>query len=555
MRTRTTIALGVLAVAFLSIMGVLVFAAGGIVARHHITPLVAVVDAAEANAKSLMKSLKGESDKEEYLTSAYYHLKRTTYNTSETGAGDNVGLAPVSDGYLIAQRAGSLKFARIEDNQQVFVQSLVETIPTNKDLFLKSTEGMNPRLHVQFGVKDIFIQPGSEQLKLYASHHYWHKDDQCWTMRLSLLQTSVEQLLVTDAADSGGEWQTVYDSQPCAKLGSKPDHNNEDNTYLHAGGRLDLLDENHMLMTIGDHYLDGQHNVNLIQDPNTSYGKIMLLDLQANTARMFSMGHRNPQGLYVDDQGNVWATEQGPRGGDELNFIEEGNNYGWPLVSYGTDYVGVTWPEQFNWASHEGSEYVKPIWSWVPSIAANNLIRLEGSAFPLWEGNMIVASLKNQGIHRVMLAEGRAIAVERIHIGSRVRDLTQTANGELLLLTDDGKLVLIKAMTDENDDQLPLELQASRLWVQCDSCHLRNEAGGHSAGPNLHDIVGSEIARFDDYNYTDALKKLEGRWTPEKLDAFLSNPQEFAPGTAMAFPGFDNPEDRQLLIQYLQSGN
>lgn len=551
MRIKYPITFGVTVFGILLGLALLVFVAGGIVARHHINPLVAVVDAAEANVKTLAKSLKGESRNEEYFTSAYYHMRLTTHETTGDGAGDNVAFVPLADGYLIGKRAGALNYVQIDgpEGSDMSVQRLATSVPTNKEEFLADGEDFNRSLRIQFGVKDLFLQTSDDGLNLYATHHYWHSDQQCAVMRLSVLEFSVESLL-TDNLDD--QWRAVFESQPCMDLDNKPNHDGNNNAFLHSGGRLDLLDEQHLLMTVGEHVFDSIHNDNLVQDPNASYGKVLLIDLAASSASLFSLGHRNPQGLYVDQEGNIWATEHGPRGGDELNLIEEGTNYGWPLVSYGTDYGGVTVPEHLDWAGHDN--YQKPVFAWLPSIAANNLIKLENSGFSLWEGNLIVASLKDQAIHRLVLDGRRVVITERISIGSRVRDLLETEDGELLLLTDDGKLVFIEALTEDAlDQQLPVELQAARLWVNCESCHSLAGNGKHSVGPNLHNIVGSPVARFDDYNYSKAFVELDGQWTPERLDKFLADPQGFAPGTAMMFPGLKDPADRQLLIDYLQS--
>ncbi len=553
MKTRTTAIVGVLALCFFAVMGVLVFAAGGIVARHQISPFVAIVDAAETNVKTLVKTVKGESDNEEYFTSAYYQMKMTTYETSSDGNGDHVGFVELADGYLMGRRAGELKFVRIDDNKEVVVQTLAASIPTNKDAFLADSGDMNYRLHVQFGAKDILTQEiGDGRIRLYATHHYWKQDEQCAVLRLSALETTPEQLL-QDAA-SAEPWVTVFDTTPCMPLDSTLDHLNEDNAFLQSGGRLALLNDTQLLMTVGDHFYDAIHNDNLVQDPNASYGKVMRISLAENVAdsraSMYSMGHRNPQGLYVDGQGNIWSTEHGPRGGDELNLVEEGVDYGWPVVSYGTDYSTVDWPEHLNWAEHEG--FREPVMAWVPSIAANSVIRLEDSGFARWDNDLLVTSLKDKSIHRLHLVDGRVVVWERISIGSRVRDLMQLGHGRLLLLTDDGKLVILEALTNDDNQELPAELQAAKLWVNCDSCHTLESGGGHSAGPNLHDIVGKDIARFDDFPYSDALKNLDGTWTPEKLDKFLLDPQAFAPGTVMMFGGFKDPADRQAIIRHLQ---
>lgn len=551
MKIKHSIALSVFAVCVLAVLGVLAFAAGGIVARYNINPLVVIVDAAEANVKTLVKSLKGESRNEEYFTSAYYHLKTTTYKTSTDDRGDSVAFAPLADGYLVGTRGGELKFAQMDGSNQLSVRTLTQVVPTNKAEFLADSEGFNYRLHIQFGAKDIFVQPLGDRLRLYATHHYWHEEKQCAVLRLSVLETTIEAML-WESSGGTGAWRTLFDTEPCMDLDNKLNHYNEDDALLQAGGRLALLDDDHLLMTVGDHFFDAVHNTDLVQDKTSSYGKVMLINLSDKSARMYSFGHRNPQGLYVDREGNIWLTEHGPRGGDELNLVEPGNNYGWPMVNYGTDYLKVDWPEHLDWGGHEG--YEQPVLAWYPSIAVSNLIRLEDSAFSRWEGHLIVGSLKDQAIHRLVLVGDRVVLSERISMGSRIRDLMQTEDGKLLLLTDEGNLIAMEALNDNDPNQpLPPELRAAQLWVNCDSCHTLESGAGHSIGPNLKGVVGSDIARFDDYSYSRALAGLEGNWTPEKLDEFLRDPQAFAPGNAMGFSGFEDSSDRQAIIDYLQA--
>jgi len=90
-----------------------------------------------------------------------------------------------------------------------------------------------------------------------------------------------------------------------------------------------------------------------------SYGKTILIHLDDGTSEIYSLGHRNPQGLYVTPEGAIWSTEHGPQGGDELNLIVRGANYGWPLVTYGTDYGSAAWPLSHVQGRHDG--YQQPI--------------------------------------------------------------------------------------------------------------------------------------------------------------------------------------------------
>jgi cytochrome c len=146
------------------------------------------------------------------------------------------------------------------------------------------------------------------------------------------------------------------------------------------------------------------------------------------------------------------------------------------------------------------------------------------------------------------------VLTERIEIGNRIRDLDQAKDGSLVLLTDDGDIITLQPV--ESDDQGSIQdpvLRGQLLWVQCGQCHSLEQGSVHAVGPNLSGIVGSPVARFDDFNYSSALKSLDTRWTEENLDAFLRSPQQFAPGTQMGFVGIQNAEDRAAIIAYLRS--
>ena len=150
----------------------------------------------------------------------------------------------------------------------------------------------------------------------------------------------------------------------------------------------------------------------------------------------FSVGHRNPQGLALQPQtGLLWSHEHGPRGGDEINLIEQNGNYGWPLVSYGKEYIGGEIGLDY---SPEG--YVDPLWIWDPSIAPSGMTFYTGQMFPEWQGDLLVGALKFASIYRVEFdpQTNRPVNEERMFSGEfgRVRDVEEAADGSLLVLSD-----------------------------------------------------------------------------------------------------------------------
>jgi glucose/arabinose dehydrogenase len=177
--------------------------------------------------------------------------------------------------------------------------------------------------------------------------------------------------------------------------------------------------------------------------PKSNYGKIMNISLTTGRVTDISSGHRNPQGLcYLENQ--LYSSEQGPDGGDEVNAIARGKDYGWPAVSYGMPY-GEFVSDRVkgrNFASHEG--YEKPLISWAPAIAAGDLICPNSRVKGAWTRNFLLATLKDSSIRRLVLDSGAIRVDERIPLGFRIRDILITKSGQLLALTDEGSVIEIK---------------------------------------------------------------------------------------------------------------
>jgi len=156
-------------------------------------------------------------------------------------------------------------------------------------------------------------------------------------------------------------------------------------------------------------------------------------------ARTFwSMGHRNILGFAFDGNGQFWAHEMGPRHGDELNLIEPGENYGWPVVSWGDHYSGLPIPDH-----DTRPEFKPPAAYWVPTIAPSGLVIYSGSRFPKWQGNALIGGLASKSLIRVALQGEKAQEVERFDMGERIREVEQGPDGAIWLLEDgrDGGLL------------------------------------------------------------------------------------------------------------------
>src|SRR4029079_14506004 len=155
------------------------------------------------------------------------------------------------------------------------------------------------------------------------------------------------------------------------------------------------------------------------------------LGLNLTPAETWSTGHRNPYGLAFDAEGRLWETEMGPRGGDELNLILPGKNYGWPLVSEGKNYDGVPI------SPHSSRpDIVPPKLSWVASISPSSLLIYSGNLFPQWKGNGFVGALSGQALIRVTFSGDNAQNADRWDMGHRIRWVGQGPDGAIYLLED-----------------------------------------------------------------------------------------------------------------------
>ena len=148
----------------------------------------------------------------------------------------------------------------------------------------------------------------------------------------------------------------------------------------------------------------------------------------------WSSGHRTPYGLAFAPDGRLWEVEHGPRGGDELNLIEPGKNYGWPLASYSVNYNGTPIP-----SPDSRSDLAKPVVYWTPIIAPGNIIFYKGAMFPQWQGSGLVSGLASTALHRVVFdGKGGATPAERWNVGHRIRDVEVAPDGALWMLEDTG---------------------------------------------------------------------------------------------------------------------
>jgi len=215
-------------------------------------------------------------------------------------------------------------------------------------------------------------------------------------------------------------------------------------TPVHHGGRLAWLPDGSLLLTLGD----GFNYRERAQSATDHFGAIIRINrdgsipadnpwLQTEGAQpeLYSIGHRNVQGIvWHAGRGVLYAHEHGPRGGDELNLIRAGQNYGWPVTSHGVDYSGARVTPYRRWPGME-----EPLLQWTPSIAPAGMTVVSGELFADWEGDLLVAALAARHVQRLRLHPDGSVSIEEIlfaALGERLRDVRSGPDGALYLLTD-----------------------------------------------------------------------------------------------------------------------
>jgi cytochrome c2 len=312
---------------------------------------------------------------------------------------------------------------------------------------------------------------------------------------------------------------------------------------LDGGGALAVDDQENILLTVGDYRVPDERHT--MPDGTSNFGKIFKINPVTGESRTISTGHRNPQGILITEEGQIFSTEHGPAGGDELNLIVEGKNYGWPDVSFGTDYGSLNWDKQ-EVGRHE--KFEAPLFAWMPSAAISDLIKIKGF-HERWDGDLLVGSLKGQSLYRLRLHGTRVMYAELIYIGQRIRSLTQLSNGTIVLWTDGSQLLSITPLEQRLEERPTAALHAG-LHSACMYCHHFGPTNPNSAAPTLSGLFERPIAS-DNYRYTPALREKTGKWTESTLRAFLLDPPGFASGTSM--PQLDIvPEAIDEIVEVLK---
>lgn len=324
-------------------------------------------------------------------------------------------LAFLPDGsQLVTERNGQLRRIRDGRLQRVPIEGLPDLVVSG-----------------QGGLLDVILHPDFENNQtLFLS--YAHK--------VSREGMTTRVARATLQGDRLEDVEVIFEAMP------------RGDTSRHFAGRMEFDAEGRLYVAVGDRgKMDraqltdddagGVHRITIEGDP--APGNPFLDDSAVNDS-FFTYGNRNIQGMTIHPEtGEIWSNEHGPRGGDEINIIRAGNNYGWPTVTYGIDYSGATIS---NKTTMEG--VTDPLHYWDPSIAPSGMAFYTGEQFPEWQGDLFVGALKMRKLVRLRIEDEKVIEEEDLltDLGERIRDVRMGPDGALWLLTDssDGKVYRIR---------------------------------------------------------------------------------------------------------------
>ena len=219
------------------------------------------------------------------------------------------------------------------------------------------------------------------------------------------------------------------------------------NNGLHFGSRLAFGPDGKLYITLGDRF-DKTVTRPQAQHLNSHLGKVIRINPDGSVPpdnpftkepgalpENWDIGHRNVQSSTFDEHGQLWTVEHGAKGGDELNLIEKGKNYGWPIISYGEEYSGEPIPG--NITARAGLE--QPVYYWDPVIAPSGMEYYTGGAFPAWRGSIFIGGLASQRLVRLSIKDNRVVGEEHLLTdrGKRIRDVRQGTDGLIYVVTDE----------------------------------------------------------------------------------------------------------------------
>ena len=318
-------------------------------------------------------------------------------------------LAVMADGRLLLGGGGN--------GSSLFIHDTVKKSTILAGRAIKATERLNDS---RFAITDIgILAESATRADLLISFPTYNRAKDCVSVHLYRYTLN---LASKPSLTRGKLW---FKSNPCVPVSA----------VQHAAGRLAVIDKKSAYLTIGDLGYSEIDNVNRRGDLGSVF------KVSATTREKISTGHRNQQGILLIGK-DLYTSEHGPRGGDELNIIEKGVDYGWPAVTYGEQYSSGDYVRPKETGNHDG--YRKPLTYWVPSVAPTELVQLNGSGWGPWSGQIVMGTLRDESLIFIELLDAKRVGkITTQPVNERIRDLEIGAQGEMIATTDSGKLLFI----------------------------------------------------------------------------------------------------------------
>ena len=240
----------------------------------------------------------------------------------------------------------------------------------------------------------------------------------------SCVEIAVDELVLDRKRQKARFVSQWFVTSPCVPISA----------VQHTAGRFEVIDKNSVYVTIGDLGYSKIGNRAVRGDLGSVF------KLTARSAEKISEGHRNPQGIVLYNKDTLLISEHGPRGGDEINLVKKGNDYGWPFVTHGQPYGSGDYVKPTKTGTHAG--YVEPITYWVPSIAPTELVQLPTQGWGEWNSALVLGTLREEVLVFIRLNQKyELLDTRRVDVGQRIRDLDVLSNGSLIMSTDAGNLI------------------------------------------------------------------------------------------------------------------
>jgi glucose/arabinose dehydrogenase len=340
-----------------------------------------------------------------------FEIRSEKISTAVTTGGNQRGpaLAVLQDGTLILGGG--------KTGGQIFLYE----IPSKKLTRVASVLPNNRRIvDSRFAINDIAVlSQTSWNAKLLVSYPRLGSSRKC----VEIVIDEVNLNLITKKATEAATW---FVTKPCVPISA----------VQHTSGRFAVIDANSAYVTIGD------LGYRQIGDRKKRGDLGSIFKVSARSAVKVSQGHRNAQGIVLFDNLHLLAAEHGPRGGDELNRIRQGGDYGWPFVTYGEPYGLGDYVRPTRTGTHVG--FIEPLTYWVPSIAPTELVQLPKEGWGQWSGQLMLGTLARESLVLMKLDQNLAVTDQEIvRVGERIRDLEVLSATQVAATTDSGKLMII----------------------------------------------------------------------------------------------------------------